>query len=141
MLQFVSRYGSPRARRLALAAVLMYPAPAYASSVSDHSPNIETYEYGVQAVHHTPVSLRRVHLKPAVLDTNVTAQPHVTGQPGITVQPGDSLWSIAKEISPQYPNVSITQIATNLWEENKDLIADPNIIHPGQHFQLPTFRK
>ncbi|WP_216404356.1 LysM peptidoglycan-binding domain-containing protein [Arcanobacterium phocae] len=135
ILRFVARFGSPRARRIALAAALLSPTPAYASQISDHSPNLESYEYSIQTAHSTPPSLRRVQLKPAVLNTSVAAQP------GITVQPGDSLWSIAQEISPDYPNVSIAQIATNLWENNRDFITDPNIIYPGQYIQLPSFRK
>ncbi len=62
------------------------------------------------------------------------------GQPGpvepgaaaVTVQPGNNLWTLAQE---RYGSgVFYTQIYT----ANRELIRDPNLIYPGQIFNLPA---
>jgi nucleoid-associated protein YgaU len=59
-----------------------------------------------------------------------------------TVRPGDCLWRIARSLltaagaSPS--GVEISDYWRSIYEINRDVIgADPNLIHPGQVFQLP----
>lgn len=49
-----------------------------------------------------------------------------------TVQPGNTLWAIARERYGQ----GILYVA--VYEANKDLIRDPDLIYPGQVFRLPV---
>ena len=50
----------------------------------------------------------------------------------IVVQPGNSLWRIARKILGSGMHYTI------LFEANKDQIGDPNLIYPGQVFQVPN---
>ncbi len=50
----------------------------------------------------------------------------------VVVQPGNSLWRIARRrygLGPQY---------VHIFEANRDQIMDPDLIYPGQIFELPT---
>ena len=49
----------------------------------------------------------------------------------ITVMPGNSLWRIARQIYGK--GIQYVEI----FEENKSLIKDPDLIYPGQIFNLP----
>ncbi|MEO0665154.1 MAG: LysM peptidoglycan-binding domain-containing protein, partial [Pseudomonadota bacterium] len=49
----------------------------------------------------------------------------------ITVQPGATLWAIARE---QYGD---GVLYVKVFEANSDRIRDPNLIYPGQIFDLP----
>lgn len=54
-----------------------------------------------------------------------------TGPQAVTVQPGFTLWAIAKDkfgAGEQYVRV---------YEANRDLIRDPDLIYPGQVFAIP----
>ncbi len=49
----------------------------------------------------------------------------------VVVQPGNSLWRIARRrygLGPQY---------VQIFEANLDQISDPDLIYPGQIFELP----
>lgn len=48
-----------------------------------------------------------------------------------TVQPGSTLWAIAKE------ELGAGVLYVAVYEANKDLIRDPDLIYPGQVFRLP----
>jgi nucleoid-associated protein YgaU len=50
----------------------------------------------------------------------------------VIVQPGNSLWRLARRT---YGN---GLLFTVIYEANKDRIGDPNLIYPGQIFQLPV---
>ncbi|RED13041.1 LysM peptidoglycan-binding domain-containing protein [Pontivivens insulae] len=49
----------------------------------------------------------------------------------ITVQPGNNLWTIARERYGEGP------LFTLIFEANEDQIRDPDLIYPGQIFDLP----
>ncbi len=49
----------------------------------------------------------------------------------IVVQPGNSLWRLARRTYGQGTRYTL------IFEANKDQIRDPDLIHPGQVFQLP----
>ena len=50
----------------------------------------------------------------------------------ITVQPGFTLWGIARE------SYGDGLLYVRVYEANKDLIRDPDLIYPGQVFSVPT---
>ena len=50
---------------------------------------------------------------------------------GVVVQPGNSLWRIARRNYGQGTRYTV------IYEANKEQIRDPNLIYPGQVFQVP----
>jgi nucleoid-associated protein YgaU len=48
-----------------------------------------------------------------------------------TVQPGATLWAIAEE------NLGAGIFYVEVFEANRDLIRDPDLIYPGQIFRIP----
>ncbi|MBM3478941.1 MAG: LysM peptidoglycan-binding domain-containing protein [Alphaproteobacteria bacterium] len=63
------------------------------------------------------------------------AEPAVDG-PGpadrIVVQPGNSLWRIARRIYGEGVRYTV------IYQANRQMIRDPNLIYPGQVFELPA---
>ena len=49
----------------------------------------------------------------------------------ITVQPGFTLWGIAQA------NFGDGVLYVSIFEENRDQIRDPDLIFPGQIFEMP----
>lgn len=49
----------------------------------------------------------------------------------VVVQPGNSLWRLARRTYGEGPRYTL------IFEANKDRIRDPDLIYPGQVFQLP----
>ncbi|WP_372614279.1 LysM peptidoglycan-binding domain-containing protein [Aquicoccus sp.] len=49
----------------------------------------------------------------------------------VTVQPGDTLWAISRE------NYGKGILYVRLYEANRDRIRDPDLIYPGQVFDIP----
>lgn len=64
-------------------------------------------------------------------ETSVVVAPPVR-EVSITVQPGFTLWGIARE------NYGDGFLYVRVYEANKDLIRDPDLIYPGQVFTVPT---
>lgn len=58
-----------------------------------------------------------------------TRRPLVTSQ---VVQPGSTLWAISRE------NYGSGVLFVRIFEANKDQIRDPDLIYPGQIFDLPA---
>ncbi|WP_417253180.1 LysM peptidoglycan-binding domain-containing protein [Celeribacter sp.] len=77
----------------------------------------------------------------AMTSQDATATPDTTGQAetsaaqsriaSVTVQPGNTLWGIASE---RYGD---GLLYVRLFDANRAQIRDPNLIYPGQIFQLP----
>lgn len=65
------------------------------------------------------------------------AEPQVAMQPGtkVVVQPGYSLWRMARRTYGDGFQFTL------IYEANKDQIGDPDMIFPGQVFQLPVSRE
>lgn len=57
-----------------------------------------------------------------------TASPAIRA---VTVQPGNTLWAIARE------NYGEGILFVRLFEANRDRIRDPDLIYPGQVFEIP----
>ncbi len=49
----------------------------------------------------------------------------------MTVQPGNTLWAIARESYGEGP------LFVRVFEANRDRIRDPDLIYPGQIFEIP----
>ena len=49
----------------------------------------------------------------------------------VTVQPGNTLWAIARESYGEGP------LFVRVFEANRDRIRDPDLIYPGQIFEIP----
>ena len=73
--------------------------------------------------------------KPGAADVGTAASPDATVIPPelvtVTVQPGFTLWGIAKAQLGQ--GIEYLQI----FDDNKSLIKDPDLIYPGQVFLIP----
>ena len=65
------------------------------------------------------------------------AEPQMAMKPGTTVvvQPGNSLWRMARRTYGDGLQFTL------IYEANKDQIVDPDLIFPGQVFQLPVSRE
>ncbi len=50
----------------------------------------------------------------------------------VTVQPGFTLWGIARQ------NYGSGLLYVQVYEANRQLIADPDLIYPGQVFNVPV---
>ena len=59
---------------------------------------------------------------------SATATPAIRA---VTVQPGNTLWAIARE------NYGEGILFVRLFEANRDRIRDPDLIYPGQVFEIP----
>lgn len=64
-------------------------------------------------------------------DTSSSNRPSKPKGDTFTVQNGDTLWAIAEKMMNGGKNWE------KLYEANKDLIKDPNLIYPGQVFNIP----
>lgn len=60
---------------------------------------------------------------------NIQIDPSLKDDNVYEVKPGDSLSKIAKN----YPGLTWNKI----YEANKDIIKDPNVIYPGQKLKIP----
>ena len=56
---------------------------------------------------------------------------HVPEERRIVVQPGNSLWRIARRLYGTGFDYAV------IYQANKDQISDPNLIYPGQVFEIP----
>ncbi len=63
--------------------------------------------------------------------TRMRLEEVVLGSASVVVQPGNSLWRIARRAYGGGINYTI------IYEANRDLIRDPNLIYPGQIFSMP----
>lgn len=63
---------------------------------------------------------------PASAPNSATAAVRV-----VTVQPGNTLWAIARESYGEGP------LFVRVFEANRDRIRDPDLIYPGQIFEIP----
>lgn len=64
-------------------------------------------------------------------DPDVVAAVQENGVTAITVQPGSTLWAISEQ------HLGAGTRFVQIFEENKSLIRDPDLIFPGQVFALP----
>ncbi len=90
-----------------------------------------------------------VRLTDAVDDTNreqtpASPEPTEPGPAGThVVEPGDSLWRIAQRAlvdqqSGEPTSADIARFWPRIYDANRSLIgADPNLIFPGQHLEIP----
>jgi nucleoid-associated protein YgaU len=77
------------------------------------------------------VSEAEVAAPAAVSGAAPAAAPPATSAVIVTVQPGFSLWRIARE------NYGEGILYVKVFEANRDLIRDPDLIYPGQIFTVP----
>jgi len=109
------------AEEVALAEVVPVAEPApEPEPAPDLAPALETAEQPVSAPEPVPEPVPEPAPVPA-------AAALVT----VTVQPGYTLWGIAQE------SYGDGVLYVQLFEANRDLIKNPNLIYPGQVFSLP----
>ena len=88
-----------------------------------------TYTLRVDALDAAGNVTRRVEL-PFQRETPETAA--AAGPTVVTVQPGNTLWGIARE------TYGDGFLYVRVFEANKNAIRDPDLIYPGQIFDVPT---
>ena len=88
-----------------------------------------TYTLRVDALDADGNVTRRVEL-PFQRETPATVAQ--AGPAVVTVQPGNTLWGIARE------NYGDGLLYVRVFEANRDAIRDPDLIYPGQIFDVPA---
>jgi len=68
-----------------------------------------------------------------------TSRPRPGPDRSVLVRPGDTLWALAAEALPDgASDAEITAAWHALYDANRDLIADPDLIFPGTRLHQPT---
>lgn len=127
---------------VAISEVASQPAQAGADSASSAAPAAETTSPGPtesNAQQPAPTAPQPVDETPSQTTAGVQpSQPGAETSPdkvsqtvSITVQPGYSLWKIARDTYGD--GILYVQV----YEANKEQIGDPDLIYPGQVFELP----
>ena len=88
-----------------------------------------TYTLRVDALDADGNVTRRVELP---FQRETPAAVAQAGPAVVTVQPGNTLWGIARE------NYGDGLLYVRVFEANKDAIRDPDLIYPGQIFDVPA---
>jgi nucleoid-associated protein YgaU len=96
---------------------------------------VGTYTLRMDSVDETGKVLARIEspFRREDQQTLIAATPQTQGAraKAVTVQPGNTLWAIARE---QFGD-GVAYV--RLFEANRDLIRDPDLIYPGQVFAIP----
>lgn len=99
-------------------------------------PEVDTgvYTLRVDEVNEEGAVVSRVETPFKKEDDEVIAASRETDSPAsvVTVQPGSTLWAIATDRYGQ------GTLYVRVFEANRDRIRDPDLIYPGQVFNLPT---
>ena len=98
---------------------------------SDYSGGQGNVEYNISFIAAKDVLIRTVEEIDGETQEQLEERP-TTKPETVTVKPGDSLWAISQQ---QLGDGSRWQ---EIYELNKDKISDPDLIYPGQEFQLPA---
>jgi nucleoid-associated protein YgaU len=125
----LSRIETPfkREDRAEVAAIAAATAPA---AQTDTAPAAAPAETGASATTATAASTQGATT--ATADASATPQSQSTATVRVvTVQPGNTLWAIARENYGEGP------LFVRLFEANRDRIRDPDLIYPGQIFEIP----
>lgn len=97
--------------------------------------DVGTYTLRMDSVDETGKVLARIEspFRREDQQTLIAATPRTQGAraKAVTVQPGNTLWAIARE---QFGD-GVAYV--RLFEANRDLIRDPDLIYPGQVFAIP----
>ena len=72
--------------------------------------------------------------EPAEIAAANPVRPGLTGPARVTVQPGNTLWGIAKA------NYGEGILYVRVFDANRGRIRDPDLIYPGQVFEVPLAR-
>lgn len=96
-------------------------------------PNVDvgTYTLRIDALDAAGDVESRVETPFRRSDPDVVAAVQENGVTAITVQPGSTLWAISEQ------HLGAGTRFVQIFEENKSLIRDPDLIFPGQVFALP----
>lgn len=126
-----ARFETPFKREApeALAAAVAEPAPPAAEPVAE--PVVEPPAQPAPEPASSPAAQPTAAPEPTPAPTP-DAAPVVAAAPiTITVQPGLTLWAIAEQ------NFGEGVMYVQVFEANKDKIKDPDLIYPGQVFNVP----
>lgn len=144
---------------VAISAGLFAPAYAGQVGVDDHAeqrlthilsglplperPSVaeEPRSNGRKSLPHLPAQVQSQPQPQSPAQPRAPAEmPAVAAEGVVVVRAGDSLWSIAESAIPaaRRSPADVADLARRLYLANRDLIgADPDLIHPRQHLQLP----
>lgn len=94
---------------------------------------VEDYYYTLSLMEYRPYSAKRIVVKPnANPKQPAPSRPEDNKAPGShTVVAGDCLWALAQKY---YGDGSRYK---EIWEANKSICSNPNLIYPGQVFVIP----
>ncbi|WP_239520791.1 LysM peptidoglycan-binding domain-containing protein [Pseudooceanicola aestuarii] len=98
-------------------------------------PNVDTgvYRLRVDEVDAQGVVQSRVETPFERVEEDIAAEAVATPRISqITVQPGNTLWAIARDTYGE------GTLYVSVYEANKDLIRNPDLIYPGQIFAMPA---
>ena len=108
------------------------PEPATAAVTEVAAAAVDSAQDEIRFMQEQQAAARRVLREAA--EAGQTAAPvagSASAQRTYVVQPGDSLSAIALAI---YGNAYRD---TDIFEANRDVLSDPNVIHPGQTLKIP----
>ncbi|NCT91372.1 LysM peptidoglycan-binding domain-containing protein [Cellulomonas sp. APG4] len=64
--------------------------------------------------------------------------PERSGQQDVVVEAGDTLWHIAARSLDDPTTAEIAAAWPRWWDANRDVLDDPDLIHPGQELRAPA---
>lgn len=130
------RGAAPLLRRaLALAATTWASAPALAAMAAP-TPAVPAYVLATTSTNAPPASGGDSGTQPPLPDP--TLRPDGATD-RVLVRPGDCLWTIAADrLGPGADSRAIAQAWPRWFGANRHLIADPDLIYPGQLLGAPT---
>ena len=105
-------------------------------STEEHGGDVGTVHYSLVLKEYREVSVRQIEIKKEAQTASVPAETETRTDNRVqpktyTVVSGDCLWNIAKRLLGDGSRY------TEIYELNKDIVKNPDLIYPGQVLKLP----
>jgi len=103
-------------------------------SVSEQGGDVGTVYYSITLKEYKEVHARQVKIRDdtAIVDDSPARTDNRAPERTHTVVKGDCLWNIAKK------HLGNASRWTEIYDLNRDIIRNPNLIYPGQVLKLPS---